>query len=65
VPVKQWEDLKITILDDDLRPVSGEIYAKVVSVTEVEDHYEAVVHFTSVPAEAYRIIRQRFSEYTG
>jgi len=62
VPVKQWEDLKITLLDDDLRPVSGEIYAKVVSVTEVEDHYEAVVHFTSVPAEAYRIIRQRFSE---
>jgi class 3 adenylate cyclase len=59
--VKQWEDLKITMLNDDLSPVGGEIYAKVVSVSEAQDSCEAVVHFTSVPAEAYKIIRQRFS----
>ena len=62
LPVKQWEDLKIMMLDDDLNPVGGEIYAKVVSVSDAQDHYEAVVHFTSVPAEAYKIIRQRFAD---
>ena len=62
LPVKQWEDLKIMMLDDDLKPVGGEIYAKVVSVSKSQDLYEASVHFTSVPAEAYKIIRQRFGE---
>jgi hypothetical protein len=61
-PVSQWEDLKITLLNDDSSPVGGEIYAKVVSVSTIEEKYEAVVHFTSVPAEAYKIIRQRFTE---
>ncbi len=62
LPVNQWEDLKITLLNDDLSPVGGEIYAKVVSVSTIQEKFEAVVHFTSVPAEAYKIIRQRFTE---
>jgi class 3 adenylate cyclase len=62
LPIKQWEDLKIMMLDDHLDPVGGEIYAKVVSVSQSDDLYEASVHFTSVPAEAYKIIRQRFGK---
>ncbi len=49
-----WEDVKILILDESLTREAGEVYGKVVTVTEIGDKCEAIIHFTSVSPEAYR-----------
>jgi class 3 adenylate cyclase len=61
VPVKQWDNLRMSLLDETLQPVAGEIYAKVVAAVSVGEDYEAVVRFTSVPPEAYGMFHQAMS----
>jgi class 3 adenylate cyclase len=52
-----WEDVKILILDESLTREAGEVYGKVVRVTEIDDKCEAIIRFTSVSPEAYRKFR--------
>jgi sigma-B regulation protein RsbU (phosphoserine phosphatase) len=56
--INQWQDVKLLLLDDESRPSAGEIYGKVVSVTQVGSHYVANVRFTSVSPEAYQMIHR-------
>ena len=56
--VQQWENLKMFLLDGETEAVAGEVYAKVVSVQNSHDKCEAVIHFTSVSAEAYKIFKR-------
>jgi len=55
--VHQWENLLVLLLDGDTESVEGEVYAKVVAIQRVQDKCEAVIRFTSVSAEAYKIFR--------
>jgi class 3 adenylate cyclase/HAMP domain-containing protein len=57
-PVSQWEDVKIQILDDNLAPINGECYAKVISVKHVEGGYECLMRFTCVPSEVFEALRR-------
>jgi hypothetical protein len=51
--LEAWEDLRLTLLDDNQEPTSGHIYGKVTRVTPVGDgRFEVLVSFTSVPAES-------------
>jgi class 3 adenylate cyclase/HAMP domain-containing protein len=61
--IGQWEDLRIFLLDEDLKPKRGEIYGKVLSVSEEDDSFATVVRFTSVSPEAYTTFRQ--ATYSG
>ena len=56
--INQWQDVKLLLLDDESRQSAGEIYGKVVSVTQVGSHYVANVRFTSVSPEAYQMIHR-------
>ena len=56
--VQQWENLKMFLLDGETEAVAGEVYAKVVSVENSHDKCEAIIHFTSVSAEAYKIFKR-------
>jgi len=56
--VFQWENLMVLLLDGDTDSVEGEVYAKVVAIQRVQDKCEAVIRFTSVSAEAYKIFRR-------
>lgn len=60
-PVSQWEEVKIQILDDNLAPMAGECYAKVISVKHVEGDYECLMRFTSIPQEVIEALRQAAS----
>ena len=60
-PVSQWEEVKIQILDDNLAPMAGECYAKVISVKHVEGDYECLMRFTSIPQEVLEALRQTAS----
>lgn len=55
--VHQWENLRMVLLDREQRPLAAEMYAKVLSVTGIEQEYEAVVRFTLVSADAYKVLR--------
>jgi hypothetical protein len=59
--INQWDNLRIALLDETLQPIAGEIYAKVVSAIRVGEEYEAMVRFTSVSPDAYRIFHQAMS----
>jgi class 3 adenylate cyclase len=52
-----WEDVKILLLDESLNREPGEVYGKVVTVTETGDRCEALIRFTSVSPEAYKRFR--------
>ncbi|MEJ2716313.1 MAG: adenylate/guanylate cyclase domain-containing protein [Deltaproteobacteria bacterium] len=56
--IKQWEDVRIELVNDQQEPIPGQSYAKVVSVKKVGDEYEAEVRFTSVSPEAYKVFRR-------
>jgi class 3 adenylate cyclase/HAMP domain-containing protein len=60
-PVSQWEEVKIQILDDNLAPIAGECYAKVISVKHVERDYECLMRFTSIPPEVLEALQQAAS----
>jgi sigma-B regulation protein RsbU (phosphoserine phosphatase) len=55
----QWEDVRLHLLDENLKEKPGKIYGKVISVTTGPAPLkEAAVSFTSVSPQIYRIIRQ-------
>jgi len=56
--ISLWEDLKILLLNEDMKPEGGEAYGKVVSVSKEKDEFAAVVRFTSVSPEAYGTFRR-------
>jgi|GEM_PF-2048889 len=56
--IEKWEEVKIQMLDDNLAPVAGECYAKVISVKHAQGRYECLMRFTSVPPEALEALRQ-------
>jgi class 3 adenylate cyclase/HAMP domain-containing protein len=57
-PLETWEDLRLTLLDDNREPLPGHIYGKATRVTPKEDgRFEVLISFTSVPAEIYRTFR--------
>ena len=60
--LSQWENVRLQLLNNQLAPVSGKVYAKVVSVARVDDNHEAEVHFTSVSPEAEKVFRQRLGK---
>jgi hypothetical protein len=55
--LKQWENLKIQILDMNMNPLAGDVYAKVVSVNKNDGSCEAMIRFTSISKEGYRQLR--------
>jgi Adenylate and Guanylate cyclase catalytic domain/Universal stress protein family len=55
--VKQWENLKIEMLDADGNQIADDVYAKVVSISGNHGSSEALVRFTSIPKEGYRQLR--------
>ena len=59
--VQQWENLKLEILDNQMNPLAGDVYGKVVSVTEGNGSYDAVVRFTSIGREAYLLLRKNLT----
>ena len=60
--LSQWENVRLQLLNNQLAPVPGKIYAKVVSVARVDDNHKAEVHFTSVSPEAEKVFRQRLGK---
>ena len=60
--LSQWENVRLQLLNNQLAPVPGKVYAKVVSVARVDDNHEAEVHFTSVSPEAEKVFRQRLGK---
>ncbi|MDQ7782085.1 MAG: adenylate/guanylate cyclase domain-containing protein, partial [Desulfomonilaceae bacterium] len=59
--IAQWENLRLRV--DNRDQDEGEIYAKVVSMEVKDDGYEAVVRFTSMSPDVYRLIRQAAGEH--
>jgi class 3 adenylate cyclase/HAMP domain-containing protein len=50
----EWEDVRLTFLDDNLEPMPGHIYGKVTRVKpSKEGRCEVLISFTSVPPEIY------------
>ena len=56
--IRQWDDLRLRLLDDEYHSTGGEIFAKAVSVTKTDENYEVVIRFTSISPEVYKIFRQ-------
>jgi class 3 adenylate cyclase len=57
--LKEWEDVRLSLLDENLQPLPGHIYGKVTKVKPVaEGRFEAAVSFTSVAQEIYQILQQ-------
>jgi len=57
--LSQWDNVMLQLLNGELASVPGKVYAKVVSVTKVDDNHEAEVHFTSVSPEAEKVFQER------
>jgi len=57
--VPEWEDVRLTLLDANLKEIPGHIYGKVTMVKPTaSDLFEAAISFTSVSPEIYQILRQ-------
>jgi class 3 adenylate cyclase len=57
--LKEWEDVRLSLLDESLQPIPGHIYGKVTRVRSLEDgRFEASISFTSVAQEIYQILQQ-------
>ncbi len=57
--VREWEDVRLTFLNDKQEPVPGHIYGKITQVKPSEEgRSEVLISFTSVPPEIYRKWRQ-------
>ncbi|MFH0824508.1 MAG: adenylate/guanylate cyclase domain-containing protein, partial [Pseudomonadota bacterium] len=57
-PLHEWENLKMQLRQGHKGQVTGEVYAKVISVKHGPEGYEAEIRFTSVSAGASRIIEE-------
>jgi len=55
--ITQWENLRLRVTGRDHGGAQGEIYAKVVAMEDKGDVHEAVVRFTSMSPDVYRLIR--------
>jgi class 3 adenylate cyclase/HAMP domain-containing protein len=56
--VGEWEDVRLHLLDENLAELPGKIYGKVTSVKPLEEPLrEAVIRFTSVSPETFRVIQ--------
>jgi hypothetical protein len=55
--IRQWENLQLLLLNRQMQPFGGEIHAKVVSVIQTDERFEAMIRFTLVSAEAYKVLR--------
>jgi class 3 adenylate cyclase/HAMP domain-containing protein len=54
-----WEDVRLTLLDDQQEPIPGHIYGKVTRVEPLgADRFEILVSFTSVPGEIHPDLRK-------
>jgi class 3 adenylate cyclase/HAMP domain-containing protein len=50
----EWEDVRLTFLDDKQEPLPGHIYGKVTQVKPLDEgRCEVLISFTSVPPEIY------------
>ena len=57
--LKEWQDVSLQLLDENLAERPGKIYGKVARIKAGEDNWlEAEIRFSSVSQEIYRIIRQ-------
>jgi hypothetical protein len=56
--ISQWEDIRMVPTSSSLGDPGIEIYGKVVSVSDAGKRAEALVRFTSVPAQAYKMLRE-------
>ncbi len=57
--LKEWEDVRLTLLDQNLEEIPGHIYGKVTMVKPTaSDLYEVAISFTSVSPEIYQLLRQ-------
>ncbi len=59
--VEQWEDIRITLETAGTEHLEGEVYAKVVSVSEKDNQYEALVRLTSMSPHVHKFFRQQAS----
>ncbi len=56
--ITQWDDLRVVIAGTDAGAKDAEIYGKVISTSRSDVGMEALVRFTSVSPEAYKLIRR-------
>ena len=59
--VQQWENLKLEMLDPEMKPIGGDVYGKVVSVSHTDGSFVASIRFTSIAREAYMILRKNLA----
>ena len=59
--LEQWEDVRLTFLDETGQEKPGKIYGKVMSVQSAGGHHEAHLRFTSVSPEVAGVIQQAIS----
>lgn len=57
--IKQWEDVRIQVLDENMQPTPGEIYGKVLEVQVADEQYLATVRFTSFSPEVYGLLMHK------
>jgi sigma-B regulation protein RsbU (phosphoserine phosphatase) len=56
--LRQWDDLRLRLVEDAHHHAAGEMYAKVVKVEKIDEYYRAGIRFTSLSPEVYRIFRE-------
>ncbi|MEW6348543.1 MAG: adenylate/guanylate cyclase domain-containing protein [Thermodesulfobacteriota bacterium] len=59
--LEQWEDIRLVLHTSETDHVEGEVYGKVVSVSEKDHQYEALVRLTSMSPHVHKFFRQRAS----
>ena len=56
--IEKWEDLRIQIIEDSGLHQNGQVFAKVVSVAPYDGRVRALIRFTSISPEAYKLFRE-------
>ncbi len=56
--IMQWDDLRMVVEHSDPEFQGSEIYGKVISLKRADGKFEALVRFTSVSPQAYRLLRK-------